>query len=646
MARRRRSLLNRSGPGLGVSAPTPAVTEPTGSAREPAAEPPADPAPPASQPVDLPTEPVDVLDAPDASLDDVLGAPAPAELDQAPEPASGAAPDSPQTPDDVAADPSWRPDDDSGGLDLELAWGNDDAPAWDEAPAWSEADAPDAPPPATPAREESPDDVPAWQDAGSPDDTPAWLEADAPDDAQSPPDTTPAWEDTSPDDVPVWQDADSPDDTPAWQDPDGAPATSASAEDTWGPETWGSSAEPEEPTWHDGQIDIELDPDHFADISVAEPEPSLRESAAASYHSEAPTDTTDDGWDSSVWGPDTPAPPPPVMARAGAALLARGQRTKPPEPEPPAEPLPKPPSLARPAPMPDDFFMSDFDDDPPTEERPSAIPTSTNVSQDYRAPISVPEPPPLPGILDRFTPAPISERTESRPGRSRPSYVPTPIQQPSRDLTPHHAASRVAASADPPAHRTGEQAAVRQRGRSPVLLAGLIGTVMAVVITAGLVFGLWFSGIIQLPGSPEPPDSPDVPVTTDPAIPPADPVTDPSPPTNPVADPTQTEPKPVLESEPDPEPLRVEPEPLTQAPVEVQPEPEPEPAATGTLKIRSNRRVLIMVNGVAAGYPPLDLQREAGTYQVSAALGGRPETRQTVAVDITTGNVAPVSFNF
>ncbi|MCA9572239.1 MAG: hypothetical protein KC656_30580, partial [Myxococcales bacterium] len=58
---------------------------------------------------------------------------------------------------------------------------------------------------------------------------------------------------------------------------------------------------------------------------------------------------------------------------------------------------------------------SEYDDGPPpTDEVPSAV--LQDVSQSYAAPMHVPEPPPIPGILDRFTPAGAAQRTSTSRG--------------------------------------------------------------------------------------------------------------------------------------------------------------------------------------------------------------------------------------
>ncbi len=69
-------------------------------------------------------------------------------------------------------------------------------------------------------------------------------------------------------------------------------------------------------------------------------------------------------------------------------------------------------------------------------------------------------------------------------------------------------------------------------------------------------------------------------------------------------------------------------------------------ANLGTLKVRSNRRVLVMVNGNPVGYPPLDLPKEPGLYRVSASLPGRPDTQQNQQVNLQAGDTSAVEFSF
>jgi hypothetical protein len=82
------------------------------------------------------------------------------------------------------------------------------------------------------------------------------------------------------------------------------------------------------------------------------------------------------------------------------------------------------------------------------------------------------------------------------------------------------------------------------------------------------------------------------------------------------------------------------------------PKPDPVPtaapaAAKGTLKVRSNRRVLVYVNGAAIGYTPQDYKVSPGDYSVSASVPGQPGTKQTKDTSIAAaGATVAVEFNF
>ena len=78
--------------------------------------------------------------------------------------------------------------------------------------------------------------------------------------------------------------------------------------------------------------------------------------------------------------------------------------------------------------------------------------------------------------------------------------------------------------------------------------------------------------------------------------------------------------------------------------------PAPAPkveAVKGVLKIRSNRRVLVYVNGAAVGYTPQDYQGLPGSFSVSAMVPGQPDSKQTRDIEISAaGAVHAVEFSF
>ncbi len=73
----------------------------------------------------------------------------------------------------------------------------------------------------------------------------------------------------------------------------------------------------------------------------------------------------------------------------------------------------------------------------------------------------------------------------------------------------------------------------------------------------------------------------------------------------------------------------------------------PDPATVGTLKIRSNRRVLIYVDGKAVGYAPTDYPVTPGSHVVRAMVPGQPTSAQTQEIQVAAaGSVLGVDFTF
>jgi hypothetical protein len=275
---------------------------------------------------------------------------------------------------------------------------------------------------------------------------------------------------------------------------------------------------------------------------------------------------------------------------------------------------------------------------PPTDEFTSQV--LEDVGQPYATPYSVPEPPPIPGILDRFTPPP-AQRTEIGSRRKKPEFLAeTPQAKARYEPTPSPERRKIAP-------RTEEKLREEPPGMSPLALMIGIGSVLLVVMgLVTLVIALMIafssrgneeddslnrepvSGGVEIRdnvGDPpsqdgKTPASQEMPVperdATEPPVDPSVPVPVIGPPKLPVA--------------PAPPP---EPEPPPVVPV---PPPEPPKAIDkGTLKIRSNRRVLIYVNGQAIGYTPQEFQGPPGKYTVLAMVPGQPNTKQAREVTIS-----------
>jgi len=290
---------------------------------------------------------------------------------------------------------------------------------------------------------------------------------------------------------------------------------------------------------------------------------------------------------------------------------------------------------------------------PPTEELPSGV--MEDVGQSYSTPYSVPEPPPIPGLVDRFTPPPV-QRTELGDRKRKPDYLPdTPSGAANRgyEPTPAPVAKRKAAP----------RADVEERGSSGPPMSLLLGIGAAAVLGIGMVLlaAALFLGPSGDNGSTEGPGlAPATGGTTvetrddmrrkpaqlgtpdsEPVQP--EPVAQPAP--EPAPEPAGTAPQPAPDPKPQPKPAV----PTAPAPKPA-PEPDPKPApaaAQGVLKIRANRRAMVYVNNQVVGFTPLDHKVAPGTWSVAAVLPGQPTTRQERNVSVSSaGGTSAVDFTF
>jgi hypothetical protein len=209
--------------------------------------------------------------------------------------------------------------------------------------------------------------------------------------------------------------------------------------------------------------------------------PAPAEPSYVSYDEPAPPPTAppQDAW-SEGW---SPAP------RAGAAAAAAG-------PTPLAD-----------APVARDLFQgSGFEEleeiPPPTEELPSGV--MEDVGQSYSTPYSVPEPPPIPGLVDRFTPPPV-QRTELGERKRKPDYLPeTPGGAKNRGYEPTPApAARRKPKAEPTeaAERSGPPfVMILGIGAVGLLGVGLIVVAIALFATMGGGEGRSGGGLDPNPG--------------------------------------------------------------------------------------------------------------------------------------------------
>lgn len=342
-----------------------------------------------------------------------------------------------------------------------------------------------------------------------------------------------------------------------------------------------------------------------------------------------------------------PAAPPPVQPKGEARPDAWGEGWN------PAGSGPTP--LAD-APVARDLFQgTGFEEleeiPPPTEEQPAGV--LEDVGQSYSTPYSVPEPPPIPGLVDRFTPPPV-QRTELGERKRKPDYLPdTPGGAANRgyEPTPAPVARRKAAKEAP---------VESERSGPPILLLAGIGAlglfgVGLILVAVAVFFGS--SGDDNGAGLAPNQGGTTVETRNDMRRRPQDfeqPVPEPAPAPVPVEAPAPAAPAPgAAPTSPSPSPTPAPgPRPVQPVPAPPKPPPEPSkaapaPASQGILKIRANRRAMVYVNNQVVGFTPLDHKVAPGTWSVAAVLPGQPTTRQERTVSApAAGGTTAVDFTF
>jgi hypothetical protein len=266
----------------------------------------------------------------------------------------------------------------------------------------------------------------------------------------------------------------------------------------------------------------------------------------------------------------------------------------------------------------------------------------------------------MPGLIDRYSPMPAAARSQSTPGsKPRPVYLDaTPAAAPRDTPVPRNKRAAPAAPVD-------DDDFDERPSRMPIVLAvvgvlGLGGLVM-VAVAAVIAINVFGGGdddapAAQAAGSSRP--APQVQVrnnmTQKPGLigvdssqtPGPGPGPDPGPGPGPGSG-TPLAPVPAP-AEPAARPTAAAPPP---APAPVAPR-RPAPAATqvaskGVLKIRSNRRVLVYVDGQAAGYTPLEVKVEPGDHQIVAMVPGQANTKQERDASVRSGGeTVAVDFAF
>lgn len=407
-----------------------------------------------------------------------------------------------------------------------------------------------------------------------------------------------------------------------------------------------------------------IDDDGPVELEESEDEPAIPHSGDPDSFAEAETQMDEYG------APDDPFAEAAFLEELQGGLpetedaLAEEAPTHPPQASYPPDVEPPPVQGA----LDDDpDLYGDFSEleNPPTEE----VSLYQDVSQAHNAPMNVPEPPPIPGIEDRFTPPPV-ERTEigQRQSKGRPSYLATPTPASAdREAFPdkkRHDDKFVSSNRDGRAIGgldLGDDYDGYDDEEGPGMLRYIVGLgvllLLAVVLGGGAAITGMFAGGEEQAANDLPEDHRGVKVRRGiekegpEILGDLDGVDDP--------DRVIVEPEPAGDDEEEEEePVDEAPEPTPEAapapaPAVAAPAPAPrrkrrtEKAAVSKILIRANRRVLVYVDGKAVGYTPLDFEAGTGSHQVVAMVAGQPATRQTKSANIgSVGDEVSVEFSF
>jgi hypothetical protein len=260
----------------------------------------------------------------------------------------------------------------------------------------------------------------------------------------------------------------------------------------------------------------------------------------------------------------------------------------------------------------DDSWLVDESSDPPTDDVISA--GLEDFAGLYRAPVGNLEPPPVPGLVDRFTPAPQQPRSAVPMDAPDPSYLEpatAPKEWVSMDPTDEVPYPPVGDDQD------GEEAPPFWRQASFVIPAAIAG-----VITVGTAIFLFVAlvgvGVLELTRPGTPPvaygvagvSRPDIEVLS--AVAEAEPV---------VVQDTSSVP-----SASKPKATRQRQAASTQ---------------NGKIQVRTTRSTLVYVNGQPVGRAPVNIERPPGVYTIHIVdQGKRVEQR----VDLDAGAVRSVEF--
>lgn len=263
---------------------------------------------------------------------------------------------------------------------------------------------------------------------------------------------------------------------------------------------------------------------------------------------------------------------------------------------------------------------------PPDDNVPAQV--MEDVGQPYTTPFWVPDPPPIPGIVDRFTPPP-AQRTDIGSRRKKPDYLaetpsvagryqPTPAPLTRRPLTRGQEASSQGGSQRSESGRRKPAPA----GSGPSVWFTVLSFLFALLGLSAFVGAAVLT--VMLPQGPQEEQATDQ-VAPGPA--PAAPDPDPAPADLQPEEPAPTEPAPAA--------------PAPAAPVQEAPSKAKASQAaptSPTLHVKSNRRALLYVDDEIKGYAPLEVPIEVGEHRVRAMMPGQPNSEQAKTV-----KVAPTS---
>ena len=280
-----------------------------------------------------------------------------------------------------------------------------------------------------------------------------------------------------------------------------------------------------------------------------------------------------------------------------------------------------------------------------------------DLSQSHGAPMNVPSAPDVPGLVDGFTPLP-AELPEfgARYADQRPSYLAAETPAPAkRNRLPESSKGRYANLHESPVDDDDDEEELGPgMGRYIVLVGVIVVSIVSVVGGGFIISGIGGSELDEIEEVAESVTyrgverekgiRTETPEFVGDVVDDGDAL---------AAQPTMAASAPAPKAAPEPAAApapKAAPEPAAAPAPKAAPEPPvaPKPVALASvIKVRSNRKVLIYVDGKAEGHTPIDVSVGVGAHQVMGMLRGRPDSKQTNSVTIEElGDSPSVSFTF